>query len=672
VHQDVWTKKWTVNKGTKEVPDRVCYQFHDGNHFEVSAWPCQGQSSDGTPCNKKFMLQCKFCPWTKLPELKGGSFQTWSNPVACRDKGEVPRNANTHVNGAREGGKRGWHQFWYAVHSLYPKVAEWAAAGDEAAGGAAGGDGPPGDRQQMIEWFEDKVKDYRACKNDFEDAGLLVPGGKGAEYGIVKKFSMAEIVLGMMAPAKATKRQRPPDSVDVASKLVKTAVHSSDRAQAHVPAISPMQQALPLAAALAAGTRGGMAIMGAYNILEDTDPETERFLAMVFNMDTVCAEDGQSVVAAPPPVSVPASPVEDPTGGLGTSVEDPTGGFGLHAHHRPVFNVFLDAMTGVVFQTAQSRDEWKSYDVNQDFDRSHEFGLAQVIGAYLHRGAVSSHVLGPLGPALPGAPGPETFHQALRAPDPAGPLPYFQQLQAAALTPVVTASLGAIYCYWRIEHELLHTFYSTQLARWQGADIQGRLLQILGQWQQGVDPAVLQQELVDFFAQIDREIKLRLKECSDTLRYFCSNTGSFAQVVRAPRIWCFFMVLRLRHDADFSRALWDKGFRFVAAHLDPLGVAPRGRDEWITAATGLLSGTSPGGGAGQGGGGQAANPFDDSRDPARLVAQLLAAEGKEVDVAARAEEGEDVELPPVSERKSLTAARLHLVSQGLVCVCWGR
>ena len=569
MHQDVWTKEWTVNKGTKEVPDRVRYQFHDGSHFEAAASPCQGPRSDGTPCNKKLMIQCKFCPWTKLPELKGGNFQTWSNPVACRDTGEVPRNANTHVNGAREGGKRGkrgWHQFWYAVHSLYPEVAEWAAAGNEAAGGAAGRGGPPGDRQQMIEWVEDKVKDYRACKNDFEDAGLLVPDGKGAAYGIVDKFSMADKVLGMMATAKATKRQRPPDSDDVASKLVKTAVHSSDRAQAHVPAISPMQQALPLAAALAAGTRGdGMAIMGAYNNcndLEDTNPETEteRFLADALTMDIVCAKDGQNFVAAPPPVSVPASPVEDdPTGGLGTSVEDPTGGLGLHAHHRPVFNVFLDAMTGVVFQTAQSSDEWRSYDVNQDFDRSHEFGLAQVIGAYLHRGAVSSNVLGPLGPALPGAPAPNSFHQALRAPDPAGPLPYFQQLQAAALTaaltPVVTGCLGAIYCYWRIENELLHTFYSTQLARWQGADIQGLLLQILGQWQQGVDPAVLQQKLVNFFAKIDREIRLRLKECSDTLRYFCSNTGSFAQVVWAPRIWCFFLVLRLRHDADFSRAL---------------------------------------------------------------------------------------------------------------------
>jgi hypothetical protein len=39
------------------------------------------------------------------------------------------------------------------------------------------------------------------------------------------------------------------------------------------------------------------------------------------------------------------------------------------------------------------------------------------------------------------------------------------------------------------------------------------------------------------------------------MRYYCCNTGSFVQVVRTPRIWCFFLVLRLWHDADFSRAL---------------------------------------------------------------------------------------------------------------------
>ena len=200
-------------------------------------------------------------------------------------------------------------------------------------------------------------------------------------------------------------------------------------------------------------------------------------------------DDGAASGAAVQPpqaqhVSAPPSLAE----ASATAPEDPTGGLGLQAHHRPVFNVLLDAMTGVVFQTPQRRDEWSSYDVNQDFERSHEFGLAQVIGAYLQRGEVSSPVL-------------DSFHQALRAPDQAGPLPYFQELQALqapALMRVVTPSLGAIYCYWRIEHELLHPFYSLQLARWQGADIQGRLVQILGQLQQGTDPIFLQQELVAF------------------------------------------------------------------------------------------------------------------------------------------------------------------------------
>ena len=62
---------------------------------------------------------------------------------------------------------------------------------------------------------------------------------------------------------------------------------------------------------------------------------------------------------------------------------------------------------------------------------------------------------------------------------------------------VVTASFGPIFCYWRIEQELLHTFYSQQLTRWQGADILGNLLQILGQWQQGADHALLEKELLD-------------------------------------------------------------------------------------------------------------------------------------------------------------------------------
>jgi hypothetical protein len=112
-------------------------------------------------------------------------------------------------------------------------------------------------------------------------------------------------------------------------------------------------------------------------------------------------------------------------------------------------------------------------------------------------------------------------------------------------------------------------------------------------------------------------------------------------------------------------SVWEFCWMVLAASV---GVGDAGTHTW-------LAHMSPGGGAGQGGGGQAAySLIGPPHEPTemKLVAQLLAAEGQEVDVAARAEEGEDVELPPVSERKSLTAARLHLVSQGLVCVCWGR
>jgi hypothetical protein len=638
VQPDVWTK----------YPDGI-------NHFEPNAWPSQ---------DKKLMLQCKYCPWTRLPELKGGKFKTWSNPVACRsDSGDQARNANTHVNGHRATGNRGWHQFWYSVHSLYPEVA------GRAAGVAVGGGWPPGDRQLMMEWLQRKEKDYHDCRIDFVGAGLLVPGGAGAAYGNFDKFRMADEVLrilfqvhpGMVAQPKAKRsRPAPRPAIDIcslsissdadiadsflcdstadtesfddgagASKRVKTEVHSPDRGQA-IADWSPQHAILPPPAE----ADSPHSSLGAYSI-GDQNP----VLLEWWDDDIVSPRAGAS---------------SDPTGGLGR----------YPANHRPVFNVFLDAMTGVEFQTAQSEETWSSYDVDRDFERSQEFGLAQAIGAYLHRGEVKSRVL-------------DLFDQDLRYP--AGLLAYFQQVQALqvpALMPVVTASLGAIYCYWRIERELLyHTFYSDLLTRWQGDEICGRLVDILRQLQLGADPAHLEQELKAFFAVIDREIRLRLRECSDKLRFYCSNTGSFAQVVRAPRIWCFFLVLRLRHDADFSRALWDKGFRFVGALLDPLRVAPRGRDDWITDATGLLSGTNPGGGAGQGKGGQAFNPFIDTPDETtemKLVAQLLAAEGKEVDVAARAEEGDDVELPPVSERKSLTAARLHLVSQGLVCVCWGR
>ena len=151
------------------------------------------------------------------------------------------------------------------------------------------------------------------------------------------------------------------------------------------------------------------------------------------------------------------------------------------------------------------------------------------------------------------------------------------------------------------------------------------------------------------------------------------NTGSFAEVVWAPRIWCFFVMLRLRHDEDFSRTLWDKGVRFVCCDLDPAAAAPE-KESWtqLVLSAGVLADGAGGGFGGAAGGvggvaGVAANPFtEDPNSPEMLVARLLKAEGREVDDEARAADGGVVAgLPLLSARVSKTRERMRLVYQGL-------
>jgi hypothetical protein len=136
----------------------------------------------------------------------------------------------------------------------------------------------------MIEWLNNKVKDYPACREDFEGAGLLVRGGAGDEYGIVDKFSMADEVLrvlrelypGMMAPPKEKRRTpalRP--AIDIgshlhslgnqsmgagASKRVKTEVFSH-RVQTPAAYDYAPQHALPLPQT----ESDGMGYLGSYN-----------------------------------------------------------------------------------------------------------------------------------------------------------------------------------------------------------------------------------------------------------------------------------------------------------------------------------------------------------------------------------------------------------------------
>jgi len=52
--------------------------------------------------------------------------------------------------------------------------------------------------------------------------------------------------------------------------------------------------------------------------------------------------------------------------------------------HRPVFNLMLDAMTGVLFGSKADKDIWNGYDPAVDFERGREVGLADVVGSFLH------------------------------------------------------------------------------------------------------------------------------------------------------------------------------------------------------------------------------------------------------------------------------------------------
>ena len=194
--------------------------------------------------------------------------------------------------------------------------------------------------------------------------------------------------------------------------------------------------------------------------------------------------------------------------------------------------------------------------------------------------------------------------------------------------------------------------------------------------QQGAPEDQICTGLQGLYDMMNRKVRGTLKDLHDNFgkvhasRRF--NTGSFAEVVWAPRIWCFFVMLRLRHDEDFSRALWDKGFRFVGCDLDPTAASPE-KETWalqVLSAGVLPDGAGDVGGAGGGGGrvaGVAANPFaEDPNSPEMLVARLLKEEGREVDDEARAADGEAVPgLPLLSERVSKTRERMALLYQNL-------
>ena len=166
-----------LNRNGESYPDGV-------NHYSTIG-RCLGTKKDGKICDYKCMLQNAYLPLTRFRLANGDifKFKSWTNPLACRDPGDVVRGAQGQVEG-----KRGWHKFWFAVHHI---------------GAHVGGQQPASQDKLDLwkSWLRAKAKDFDSNMNDFQNAGLLVEGGPDGDAGVRDKFTQAQHVLGMTGRA---------------------------------------------------------------------------------------------------------------------------------------------------------------------------------------------------------------------------------------------------------------------------------------------------------------------------------------------------------------------------------------------------------------------------------------------------------------------------------------
>jgi hypothetical protein len=303
------------------------------------------------------------------------------------------------------------------------------------------------------------------------------------------------------------------------------------------------------------------------------------------------------------------------------------------------FLVLVDVMHNVQFSDHANaeREEWSAFDPAKFCRQRGAVEFAQIIGGYVHSNILQSPTLREFFGAL------QQSSDALSE--------QFQRLLTVQRSAAVARVISAIYVFWRIEQELLHPMYAEQLASW--STLKVPLLEILTELQQGDrHEDDICTDLQGLFQSMDRQVRLGLQGLHAMYSSRRFNTGSFAEVLWAPRTWCFLVMLRLRHDEDFSRALWDKGFRLVACDLDPTAAAPE-KEAWTkqVLAAGVLpdgaGGVGGSGGVGGGVAGVAANTFaGDPNSPEMLLAWMLKAEGRAADM-------------------SKTMQRMRLIYQGL-------
>jgi hypothetical protein len=183
--------------------------------------------------------------------------------------------------------------------------------------------------------------------------------------------------------------------------------------------------------------------------------------------------------------------------------------------------VLLDAMHNVQFSERANaeREEWATFDPQEFFvQRGADLHLAQLIGKYLHSNILQSPTL-------------TEFFGALRQSSDALS-EQFQRLLTVPNTAAVAGSMSAIYCFWRIQQELLHPMYTAQLASWYS--VQESLLEILTELQQGAPEDQICSGLQGLFDMMNRKVRIGLKELHGNFAHVHAsrrfNTGSFAEV----------------------------------------------------------------------------------------------------------------------------------------------
>ena len=109
----------------------------------------------------------------------------------------------------------------------------------------------------------------------------------------------------------------------------------------------------------------------------------------------------------------------------------------------------------------------------------------------------------------------------------------FQRLLTLPRSAAVAGVMSAIYCFWRIQQELLHPMYAEQLADWKSV-VQVSLLEILTELQQGAPEDQICTDLQGLFGMMDRKVRIGLQDLyGKYAREHASRrfkTGSFAEV----------------------------------------------------------------------------------------------------------------------------------------------